>query len=139
MFVSKAPPDGQIGEKDNLRNAGQRILVTEYRFDVEAAQRPQVCSPVLTTFENFYNTGGYVGDQPNPTHSGAAATGLYKLPGLVGKQHIREIYTSARPKRVIAPSASIDIEQLVLTVTRIELVLQFDQSIVIDGSQEALG
>src|SRR5208337_1912464 len=84
------------------------------------------------------DSSGYVGNQPNPTDSRSATTGLYEPTRLVGKQHIGKIYPGPETEGVIAPSTTIDIEQPVLTVSWIEFVLQFGQSVVVNRPQEAV-
>ena len=39
---------------------------------------------------------------------------------------------------MVAPGAGVEVEQLVLPVARIELVLQLDQAVVVDGAQQPL-
>jgi len=49
---------------------------------------------------------------------------LHGLANLIGKEQIGEIYPGVRPEGVITPGSPIDVEKLLLIVTRIQFVLQ---------------
>src|SRR5207245_10973955 len=80
----------------------------------------------------------HVGDQAYPTDPGSAATRLHGLPNLVCELQIGKVHPGARSKGVIAPRASIDVQQLILSIAWVEFVFQLHQSVVVDGPQEAL-
>ena len=130
-------PDGQIGKQCKLHKAGQWVLSAEYGFDMRPHQRSQVRSPTLPTSENLHHSGGKVSYPPNPANPGAATAGLHEFTNLVGEQHIRKIHSRAEPESVVTPSTSVDVEQLIIAIARIEFVLQLHQSVVVDCSQKA--
>ena len=76
--------------------------------------------------------GGYVCQKADPRDARTAAAGFDGAGKLVAIQKTRKINAGMSTERVIAPGASVDIQQLELTVSRIELELDFNQAIVID-------
>jgi hypothetical protein len=73
--------------------------------------------------------------QPTPA---PYPTGVRRIAHLVGKQRIGEINPCYLPETVEAPSPCVHVEDLVRSVSRILLKLNFGKSIKTDGPQKSL-
>jgi len=72
----------------------------------------------------------------HPTIRRASAL-CYRHTELVGVQHVTEVHACTDAQAVIPPGAGIHVRHFELRVTRVELVFDFDQTVIIDRSQEA--
>src|SRR5208283_3294222 len=139
LWASKAALDAQVGEQRQFRQAGPGILTADYRLDVNISQSSQVGKEVLTALQNLKDAGRQVREQSNPTDSLGAATIRDAFPGLVGEQQVRKVYARSPPQRMVAPGATVEIEQLVRSVAWVQFVFQLYQTVIVDCPQEALG
>src|SRR5580704_8951394 len=74
----------------------------------------------------------------HPRYSRMSDAGGHRQANLIGVEHVAEVHARCSSQTVIAPGSRIYVEQFVLGIARIELILQFDQAIVVDGMQEPL-
>src|SRR5262245_25855629 len=136
---SEATGDDEVGQQQDLDQAGDRVLSREHRLDIGLTQRPQVGTPVQAPRSHLDERGGKVREQAHPAHAGSGPTALDRLPELVPEQQVGEVDARAGAERMVAPRAGVEVEQLVPAVPGVQLVLQLDQPVVADRFEQRGG
>ncbi|HEX2243665.1 MAG TPA: hypothetical protein VHK27_10510 [Gammaproteobacteria bacterium] len=77
---------------------------------MDPPQGSQVRAPIQAAAQNLYTPGWQVGDQTDPFDPGLGPAGLHPRSKLVSKQEVGKIDPCARPQRMVAPSAGIDVQ-----------------------------
>src|SRR5216684_5281935 len=88
---------------------------------------------------NLANRGREVGGEPHPTDARSRMYGRRKFALAQSPLEVGEVGARALAKRVPAPDARIQVEQLRPTIARVSLELNFDESAVAQGGQHAGG
>ncbi len=83
--------------------------------------------------------GGNIGQDPEPPNARSGANRLDRQPNPIGIQEPREINSRCRTERVKSPSAGVHVEKFVTAVTRIALIFDFDQTVIVNGLNKTLG
>src|SRR5947209_6488801 len=110
---------GQVryqGEFDNPRDG---ILAIEDSLNMEIAQRtPEIPKPQPAR-SDIQHSGGNIGQQTHPGNAWTSATGLNGSRKLIMIQKTGKIDARMGAKRMITPSACVDVQQFELPVSRI--------------------
>ena len=103
------------------------------------AQRTQVLAQRQVAAQQLHENRRRVRHQAHPVHAGRRTLAVDGQAHLVREHQVREVDAGGLGYRVVAPRPRVEVEQLVDAVSRVELVLELDQSVVVDLAQEPLG
>src|ERR1700676_5023171 len=100
----------QVWDECKFHQPGQRILPAENRLDMNAPQRSQIRSPVLSASQNLSYIGWQISNQSNPPDADLGFARLYRLSNLIGKQHGGEVHACPLTQRVVAPGTGVKVQ-----------------------------
>ena len=86
----------------------------------------------ISPLQNRQQCGRNICSSTYPSQSRAAFAYWHGQTNLIRVEHIAEVDAGTGSETVISPSPSIYVKELVLRIPRIELILQFGQTIVVD-------
>ena len=127
------------GDHEGVEDGGQRIAPGEDGFDAGGAQGAEVFADGDVAVGHVGEGSGDVGEEAEPADSGAGAGRLDGQSHAVGVKEPGEVDASGAAEGVESPGACVDVEQLVEAVAVVALVFDFDEAVVVEGFDEALG
>ncbi len=135
----EAALEGQVGEERDFCEGGQRVLEIEDRFGMEAAEGTEVVPRAEAASKDIEQAGWEIGEKPDPGDTWTAAAKFDAASDLINIEQAGEINTGSGTESVVAPGSGVYVEEFELAVARVHLEFDFDETVVIDGAEEALG
>ncbi len=131
--------EGQVGEERDFGEGGERVLEIEDSFGMEAAERAEVVPGAEAAGPDIEQSGWEIGEKANPGDTWTAAAKFDAASDLINIQQAGKIDTGSGTKGVVAPGSGVYVEEFDLAVAWVHLEFHFDETIVVDGVEEALG
>src|SRR5204862_748915 len=111
----------------------------EHGLDIRDPQRAKVAAPIHAPADQLDQRRRNIGREADPGDAGAGTRPVRRWKSeLVSVQKVREVHAGALRDGVIAPCTRVYVKQLVASVAFVVLVLEMDETVVVDRPLKAL-